>query len=118
MVEMSIKFDFPFSNNQVEYEALIAGLQLVSNVSITRLTIYYDSQIIMSQVTRAYQAKDPLLQRYLTKVKKMIGKIGEYEIPHVPKEKNVGADILSKLASTMPRGSNRSLIQETLKLYL
>ena len=29
MVEISIKFDFLVSNNQAEYEALIAGLQLL-----------------------------------------------------------------------------------------
>ena len=29
MIEISIKFDFPVSNNQAEYEALIIGLQLL-----------------------------------------------------------------------------------------
>ena len=32
MIEMSIKFDFLVSNNQAEYEALIAKLQLAINV--------------------------------------------------------------------------------------
>ena len=54
MIEISIKFDFLVSNNQAKYEALIAGLQLAYDVNITRLTIYSDSQIVMSQVTRAY----------------------------------------------------------------
>ena len=29
MIEISIKFDFPVSNNQAEYEALIIRLQLL-----------------------------------------------------------------------------------------
>lgn len=33
----------------------------------------------------------------------------------MPREENVQADILSKLASTKPGGSNKSLIQETLQ---
>ena len=48
MVEMSVKFDFPISNNQAEYEALIASLQLASDVGVTRLTICSDSQIVMA----------------------------------------------------------------------
>ena len=43
MIEMSIKFDFPVSNNQAEYEALIVGLQLASNFRTIRLTICSDS---------------------------------------------------------------------------
>ena len=43
IVELSMKFDFPISNNQVEYEALIEGLWLASNVGATRLMICSDS---------------------------------------------------------------------------
>ena len=32
IVELSIKFDFPVSNNQAEYEALIAGMKLANDV--------------------------------------------------------------------------------------
>ena len=68
MVELSIKFDFPVSNNQAKYEVLIAGLQLTYDIDTTRLMIYSDSLIVTSQVTRAYQGKDMLLQKYLDKV--------------------------------------------------
>ena len=43
IVELSIKFDFPISNNQVKWKALIPGLQLASDVGATRLIIYGDS---------------------------------------------------------------------------
>ena len=62
MVEMSIKFYFPVSNNQVECEALIVERQLTFDVSVSRLTICSDSQILTSQVIEAYEAKDSLLQ--------------------------------------------------------
>ena len=61
LVELSITFDFPISNNQAECKALIVGLQLATNVRVTRLTICCDSQIVTSQVTRTYQVKDKLL---------------------------------------------------------
>ena len=43
IVELSIKFDFRISNNQVKWKALIPGLQLASDVGATRLIIYGDS---------------------------------------------------------------------------
>ena len=61
VIKLSIKYDFPVSNNQAEYEALITGPQLTNDISVTRLIICSDSHILTSQVTRAYQAKDTLL---------------------------------------------------------
>ena len=61
IVELSIKFDFPISNNQAKYDVLIARLQLANDVGATPLVIYSDSQIMMSQVIKTYQAKAILL---------------------------------------------------------
>ena len=72
-----------------EYEALIADLQLASDVGVARLTIYSDSQIVTSQVFGMYQAKDPLLQKYLARVKDLMGRIDIFEIRHMPKAENV-----------------------------
>ncbi|XP_072094127.1 uncharacterized protein [Arachis hypogaea] len=113
--EQSIKFDFPVSNNQAEYEALIGGLTLAAEVGATRLEICSDSQIVTSQVNGSYQARDSLLQKYLEKVKDLSRKFEEVTIQHVPREKNTQADHLSKLASTKPGEGNRSLIQGKLR---
>ena len=110
MLEISVKFDFSVSNNQAEYEALIAGLQLASDVWATRLTICSDSQIVTSQVSGSYQAKDPILQKYLAKVKDLMGKVNISEVRHVPRAENVRVDVLLKLASMKMGGSNKSLI--------
>ena len=48
VVELSVKSEFPISNNQAEYKALITGLLLATNMGASRLTIYSDSQIQMS----------------------------------------------------------------------
>ncbi|XP_025607852.1 uncharacterized protein [Arachis hypogaea] len=113
--EQSIKFEFPVSNNQEEYEALIGGLALATEVGATRLDICSDSQIVTSQVNGNYQARDPLLQKYLEKVRDLSRKFEEVTIQHVPRERNTRADLLSKLASTKPGEGNRSLIQGKMK---
>ncbi|XP_057744769.1 uncharacterized protein LOC130962591 [Arachis stenosperma] len=109
--EQSIRFEFPISNNQAEYEALIGGLTLAAEVGATRLEICSDSQVVTSQVNGSYQAKDSLLQKYLKKVKNLSKKFEEVTVHHVPRERNTRADLLSKLASTKPGEGNRSLIQ-------
>ncbi|XP_072090659.1 uncharacterized protein [Arachis hypogaea] len=60
--EQSVRFEFPISNNQAEYEALIGGLTLATEVGARRLEVCSDSQVVTSQVNGSYQAKDPLLQ--------------------------------------------------------
>ncbi|XP_015933177.1 uncharacterized protein LOC107459461 [Arachis duranensis] len=109
--EQSIRFEFPVSNNQAEYEALIGGLALAMEVGATRLEICSDSQVVTSQVNGSYQARDSLLHKYLEKVKDLSQKFEEVMIHHVPRERNTRADLLSKLASTKLGEGNRSLIQ-------
>ncbi|XP_072076618.1 uncharacterized protein [Arachis hypogaea] len=113
--EQSIKFNFPVSNNQAEYEALLGGLILAREVVATRLEVFSDSQVVTSQVNRSYQARDSLLQKYLEKVKELAKQFEEVTVQHVPRERNTRADLLSKLASTKPGVGNRSLIQGMIK---
>ncbi|XP_020985712.1 uncharacterized protein LOC110274775 [Arachis duranensis] len=113
--EQSVKFEFPVSNNQAEYEALLGGLILAKEVKATRLEVCSDSQVVTSQVNGSYQARDSLLQKYLEKVKELSKQFEEVTIQHVSRERNTRADLLSKLASTKPGVRNRSLIQGMIK---
>ena len=38
-----IRLDFPTTNNEVEYEALVVGLYLAKAAGATSVVIYYDS---------------------------------------------------------------------------
>ncbi|XP_072087220.1 uncharacterized protein [Arachis hypogaea] len=89
--EQSIKFEFPVSNNQAEYEALLGGLIFAREVGATRLEVCSDSQVITSQVNGSYQARDSLLQKYLEKVKELSKQFEEVAVQHVPRERNTWA---------------------------
>ncbi|GAU30548.1 hypothetical protein TSUD_65580 [Trifolium subterraneum] len=93
LIEQSLRFAFKASNNQAEYEALIAGMRLAKEMEVADLRAKSDSQLVTSQVSGEFQAKDPQLIKYL--------------------EQNARADLLSKLASTKKPGNNRTIIQET-----
>ncbi|XP_057740029.1 uncharacterized protein LOC130957175 [Arachis stenosperma] len=47
-IELSLKFKFPASNSQAEYEMLLAGLKLAKEVGAQKLVIFSDSQVTLS----------------------------------------------------------------------
>ncbi|XP_020997169.1 uncharacterized protein LOC110280453 [Arachis duranensis] len=113
-IEVSLKFEFPTSNNQAEYEALIEELKLAEEVGATRVVVLSDSQVVTSQINGEYQAKDPNMKRYLEKTLEHLRRFAETEVKHITRDLNSRAKALSKLASTKLGENNRSLIPETL----
>ncbi|XP_024026218.1 uncharacterized protein LOC112092991 [Morus notabilis] len=95
-----VRFKFKVSNNEAEYEALIAGLRLASHLKIERLSIYSDSQLIVRQVKEEYQARGEKMGAYLRKVKEELVKFKNYEILQIPRAENTNVDALAKLASS------------------
>ena len=61
-----MRFGFQVSNNEVEYEALIAELRLAKPIN---LRIYSDSQLIVNQVNDIYLARRERMAAYLEKTK-------------------------------------------------
>ena len=47
-IECMIRLDFPTTNNEAEYEALVAGLDLAKIVGAENMIMHCDSQVIMS----------------------------------------------------------------------
>ncbi|XP_016168924.1 uncharacterized protein LOC107611524 [Arachis ipaensis] len=115
IIEQSVRYEFPVSNNQAEYETLLAGLILAKEVGAKILEVCSDSQVVSSQVNGDYQTRDPLLQQYLTKVNKLKEDFDQVTIQHVSRERNARTYLLSKLASTKPGHGNRLLIQEIVR---
>jgi len=59
LIEQALRFVFKASNNQVEYEALIAEMLPAKEMSAKGLLAKSDSLLVIGQVTGEYQAKDP-----------------------------------------------------------
>ena len=41
-----VRLDFPTTNNETEYETLVAGLDLAKAAGATSMVLYCDSQVI------------------------------------------------------------------------
>lgn len=95
-----VKFEFTTSNNEAEYEALLAGLWLVRSVQARAVEVFSDSLLMVNQILGEYQVRGFKMMAYLSKVKDSLAQFVRYSIQQVPREKNSSADALAKLAST------------------
>ncbi|XP_065020515.1 uncharacterized protein LOC135645761 [Musa acuminata AAA Group] len=98
-IERSFRFGFRATNNEAEYEALLAGLQLALEMRVTDIRVITDSQLVARQLDGGYEARDPTMAKYLAQVKSLATKFAHFELSNVPKSENQRADTLAKWAS-------------------
>ncbi|XP_063950861.1 uncharacterized protein LOC135153043 [Daucus carota subsp. sativus] len=99
-VEYAIKLDFPTTNNEAEYEALIAGLGLARTLRVKNLKVCGDSRLVVSQVNGEFEAREETMLKYLRIVKAHMTQFEECMVEHIPREENAKADALSQFASS------------------
>ncbi|XP_073103293.1 uncharacterized protein [Elaeis guineensis] len=95
VTEYAFRFNFKASNNQAEYEALLTGLKIAKELEIYSLKIFTNSQLIAGQVKDKFEARDPIMMKYLQKVKDFTASLKYFEIFHIPRVENAWADVLS-----------------------
>ena len=55
--------------NEVEYKALIVGLDFAKVAGAKNMVVYCDSQVVTSQVNGSYECKNERIKKYLEQVK-------------------------------------------------
>jgi len=98
-IECMIRLDFPTTNNKVEYETLVVGLDLAKAVGAASVVIICDSQVITNQVNGDYDYKGERMKKYLDQVKRRVDDL-QARIVQIPRGENKQADHLAKAAST------------------
>ena len=68
-LEHFFRLGFKASNNEVEYEALLVGLRVVSDLGAKEVEVYSDSWLVVNQVQGRFEAKDPQMMKYLRLMK-------------------------------------------------
>nr|GEX16010.1 reverse transcriptase domain-containing protein [Tanacetum cinerariifolium] len=109
------RFKFNTTNNEAEYEALIAGLQIAAQMGVENLQANADSELVANQVNGVYAAKEPGMIKFLHKVKNLARAFKEFFIKQVPRGKNKKVDVLSKIASTSFAHLSKQVLVEELK---
>ncbi|GKD57048.1 reverse transcriptase domain-containing protein, partial [Tanacetum coccineum] len=111
----ALRFRFNATNNEAEYEALIAGLRIAEQMGVKNLQANVDSRLVANQVNGTYIAKEPGMIKYLEKVKNLTSTFKEFSIKQVPRGENKKADALSKMASTSFAHLSKQVLVEELK---
>ncbi|KAI5341618.1 hypothetical protein L3X38_009493 [Prunus dulcis] len=101
LLEQAITVVLLASNNKAEYEVWLAGLLLAKELSIKKLAIYSDSQLITSQALGQYMAKHPRMILCLDKVQELLMAFPTFTIQQVPRAENAHADALESLGSAL-----------------
>ncbi|XP_075665321.1 uncharacterized protein LOC142634980 [Castanea sativa] len=100
-IECMIRLDFSTTNNEEEYEALIAELDFAIAVGAKSMVVYSDSQIVTSQVNGGYECKSERMKRYLKEVKGRKSNL-QIKLIQILREENQKADQLVKATSAKP----------------
>ncbi|GJV76014.1 reverse transcriptase domain-containing protein [Tanacetum coccineum] len=110
----AMRFRFEATNNEAEYEALIAGLRIAEQIGVKNLQANVDSRLVANQVNGSYVAKESGMVQYLEKVKTLTSNFKEFSIKQVPRSENKKADALSKIASTSFAHLSKQVLVEEL----
>ena len=86
--EYALRFSFRASNNEAEYEALIAGLNFAHFMEADQLEVSSDSQLVVKQIEDSYEARGEKMILYLKKVREFLKKFVRVQVKHVPRSEN------------------------------
>jgi ribonuclease HI len=86
------------TNNEAEYQALIEGLKAVAEWHPDRLEVNLDSKLVVEQVNGRWKIKKPELASLVKKAVELLHEFPEWEVKHVGREENKGADDLANRA--------------------
>ena len=98
-VAYALKLGFQASNNKVEYEVIIAGLNLAHTMDADQLEVSSDSQLVVKQIEDSYETRGEKMILYLKKVQELLKKFARVQVKHAPRAENSRADALAKLAT-------------------
>jgi ribonuclease HI len=92
--DMSNQLDENCTNNQVEYEVILFGLEILQSLGVKHVESFGDSLLVVQQVSKVCQCYNGSLNVYLDKCLKIISCFDEFVIRHIPREENGRANAL------------------------
>ncbi|RVW89310.1 Gag-Pol polyprotein [Vitis vinifera] len=64
-LEQAIRLGFPTSNNEAKYEVILSGLDLALALSVSKLRVYSDSQLVVRHVQKEHRCLPPIKEAIL-----------------------------------------------------
>jgi len=82
------------TNNQAEYQALVAGIKHAHELGVTELECFLDSELVVKQLNGQYRVKDPDLKPHHTEITALTSEFQNVTYSHVRRAQNKEADAL------------------------
>jgi ribonuclease HI len=86
------------TNNQAEYQALIAGLKKAIGLGANQVMVYSDSQLMVRQIQGKYKVKNADIKLLYSEAARLAYSFSSFDIDSIPREQNQEADKLANLA--------------------
>jgi ribonuclease HI len=93
--KLKFRLDKLCSNNEAEYEALIAGLEMLLKLGVEDVEIRGDSELVIKQLTREYKCVKENLIIYFATATALLKRFDRANIQHVPGIENQEANDLA-----------------------
>jgi ribonuclease HI len=87
------------TNNTTKYEALLLALRKMKALGQQPFIIKTDSKVIQEHIEKESEVRNPVLMKYLEKVREMKRHFKGYSVQHIPRDDNNEADKLAKAAA-------------------
>jgi ribonuclease HI len=91
----SYRLEFACTNNVIEFEALLLGIENAYNLGCAHLSVFGDSKLVVNLICNIYSPKNNLMKRYTQTVWALISDLLSFKITHVKRELNSMDDQLA-----------------------
>ncbi|RVW71176.1 Transposon Ty3-G Gag-Pol polyprotein [Vitis vinifera] len=98
-VRLAFSDRHPATNNIVEYEACILGLETALELGIRQMEVFGDSNLVLRQIQGEWKIRDVKLKPYHAYLELLVGRFDDLRYTHLPRAQNQFADALATLAS-------------------
>jgi phosphoribosylglycinamide formyltransferase-1 len=82
------------TNNVAEYTALHRALEAAQSLDAEQIIVYSDSELLVRQINGQYKVKSDLIRPLFAESVAMLGLFKNWQVSHIPREKNKLADEL------------------------
>ena len=65
VLKYGVQLQFPVTNNETEYEEVLASLRVATALGVKNVRLRSDSKLIVGQITKEYEAKEERMKKYL-----------------------------------------------------
>ena len=106
LVRLAFSDRYSATNNIVEYEACILGLETALKLGITRMEIFGDSNLVIRHIQGDWKTRYVKLRPYHAYLELLVERFEDFSYTHLPRAQNQSADALATLASMIdiPKG--------------